>query len=122
MSKHYRLAADQLRPVAVGYGSCYATDRITVDGAKVGYCYREAPDNDVDSGWRFFAGDETPEYMDDADRIAIYDINTIANCDPEITALIEAPVGSAFERGDDGGFVAVEVEDEPEDDPGRLPG
>ncbi|MCC8361803.1 DUF2185 domain-containing protein [Lysobacter sp. A6] len=33
-----------------------ASDRITVDDAKVGYCYREDPEDSVDSGWRFFAG------------------------------------------------------------------
>ena len=32
---------------------------------KVGYCYREKPDGDWDSGWRFTAGDESEEYMDD---------------------------------------------------------
>ena len=120
MTKTYRLAAERIRPVAVGYGSCFATDRITVDGAKVGYCYREAPDDELDSGWRFFAGDETPAYMDEAANIAIHDVNTIANYDPEITALIEAPVGSAFERGEDGSFVEVDVEDGPDDEPGTT--
>ena len=45
--------------MALGYGSCYASDRIAVDGCPVGYCYREEPDNDTDtdSGWRFFAGE-----------------------------------------------------------------
>ena len=45
---------------------CFATDRILVDGEKVGYMYREEPadGNDWDSGWRFTAGDESQEYMD----------------------------------------------------------
>jgi len=30
----------------------------------------------------------------------IYDVNTIANYDPEVVPLLEAPVGSSFERKD----------------------
>jgi hypothetical protein len=105
--KTFRLSADQIMPMAVGHGSCLASDRITVDGAAVGYCYREDPDTPEDSGWRFFAGDESQEYTDDPDRFAIYDVNTIANYDPDITALLEAPYGSAFERGGSGRFVPV---------------
>ncbi|MCR6663815.1 MAG: DUF2185 domain-containing protein [Luteimonas sp.] len=105
--KNHHLSPDQLRPIAVGYGAAYATDRITVDGAKVGYCYREEPDSELDSGWRFFAGDESQEYADNPDNIALYDINTIANCDPSITAILESPAGSAYERDDTGQLVAV---------------
>ncbi len=33
---------------------CIVSDRITKEGFKVGYMYREAPDEDnPDSGWRF---------------------------------------------------------------------
>jgi len=44
--------------------------------------YREAPYNSIDSGWHFFAGDETQEYTDNARNFEIYDVNTIANYDP----------------------------------------
>jgi hypothetical protein len=109
--KTFQLDAGQIKPVATGYGSCLATDRITVDGAAVGYCYREDPDTPEDSGWRFFAGDESQEYADDPDRIAIYDVNTIANYDPDITHLLEAPPGSAFERDGSGRFVPVAADE-----------
>ena len=42
-----------------GPAVCIATDRITVDGSQVGYCYREEPMAEGDSGWRFAAGDES---------------------------------------------------------------
>ena len=49
--------------------------------------------------------------MDDAANLAIYDVNTIANYDPEIVPLLDAPIGSAFEReGGTGPFVAIEEE------------
>ncbi len=64
----------------------------------VGFMYREAGDNELDSGWHFFAGDESDEYCDDPANFAIYDVNTIANYDRDIIPLLEAPLGSAFER------------------------
>ena len=96
--KKFRLRADQIKPLAPAHGACYATDAITVEGHAVGYMYREQPDNDSDSGWRFLAGTESQEYMDNANNISIYDVNTIANYDPTIIPLLTAPVGSAFER------------------------
>src|SRR5690606_13003593 len=87
-----------MRQIAIGYGAAYASNRVTVDRARVGYCYREEPGSDVDSGWRFFAGDESQEYADNPDNFALYDINTIANYDPDITAILESPIGSSFER------------------------
>lgn len=100
MTKQYALHATALRPYAPNRGGCLATDAITVDGRKVGFCYRDNPLNALDSGWRFFAGDETDEYIADLDHSAVYDINTIANYDPEIIPLLDAPVGAAFERGE----------------------
>ena len=96
--KPFRLAAEQIKPLATGFGSCIATDMITVDGRRVAFMYREVPDNEIDSGWRFMSGAESEEYMDDADNHAVYDVNTIANYDPEIIPYLDAPVGSAFER------------------------
>lgn len=44
-----------------GPEGCLATDRIMVDGSRIGYMYREEPDPDMpDSGWRFTAGDDRP--------------------------------------------------------------
>jgi hypothetical protein len=82
---------------------------ITVDGCRVGYMYREEPDNSTDSGWRFLAGTESDDYMNEPDNFAIYDVNTIANYDPEIVPLLDAPAGAAYERGTDGSFVRVDL-------------
>ncbi len=69
--------------------------------------YRENPDGNWDSGWRFFSGQETQEYLDNSDNITIYDVNTIANYDPDIITFLDAPVGSAFGRDKTSGrFVA----------------
>ena len=96
--KSFRLRADQIRRLIPPLGACYASDRITVDGARVGYLYREAPDGGHDSGWRFFAGDETQEYADNADNFASYEVNTICNYDPTIIPFLNSPVDTAFAR------------------------
>ena len=109
-SKRFRLAADQITALAVGYGSCFATDRIVVDGAPVGYCYRESPDSPLDSGWRFFAGDESDSYVDDPTNVGLYDVNTIANYDSAVLPILDSPYDSAFERNRSGQLVPVPFE------------
>lgn len=98
MHKNFKLAASEIKPIATGLGSCIATDHITVDDRKVGYMYRDSPDNEIDSGWRFLSGKESQVYMDNPNNLEIYDVNTIANYDPKIIPFLSEPIGSAFER------------------------
>jgi hypothetical protein len=98
MKKQFALAPSDIRPLAEGRGSCFASDRITVDGKSVGFMYRDPSRNDIDSGWTFLSGDETQEYLDDPGNLGLYDVNTIANYDPTIIPYLDAPVLSAFER------------------------
>lgn len=106
--KPFHLRADQIKLIATGYGGGFATDMITCEGRKIAFMYREAPNFEVDSGWRFFSGFESQEYVDNPDNLAIYDINTIANHDPDIIPFLDAPVGSTFERENrTGAFVEV---------------
>lgn len=81
-------------------GFCIASNRITIDGSKVGYMYREEGDGENDSGWRFLAGDETQEYVDDSANGKIFDINIIAHHDPAIIPFLNSPFDSEFERVD----------------------
>ncbi len=98
---------------------CIATNRITVEGCKVGYCYREKADGDWDSGWRFTAGDESDEYMDDPNNAGIYSLNSICNDDPDIIPLLNTPAPCAFERDENGVFQQIKdwKPDEDEEDP-----
>ena len=59
---------------------------------------RNEPQNAADSGWRFFSGFESDEYLADRDKSDIYDVNTVANYDPDIIPFLDWPVGSEFER------------------------
>lgn len=108
--KVFAKSADEIRPLLDWDGpeGCIASDRILVDGKRVGYCFREEPDGgDTDSGWRFLAGDESREYLKNPRHSGVYALNTLCNYDPDILPLLEAPVGAAFMRGEDGRFVPV---------------
>jgi len=113
--KEFYLKAEQIKPLVPNMGGCLATDMITVKGEPVRFMYREEPSNEIDSGWRFTAGMEDSEYMEDPDNSDIYGVNTIANYDKDIIPFLNAPYGTAWERDyDTGEFVEVEFED-PED-------
>jgi hypothetical protein len=97
-NKQFKLLAEEIVTLADGYGGCIATDKITVDGEQVTYMYREAPQNELDSGWRFFAGTEDQTYIDDLTHSEVYDVNTIVNYEPAILAYLHYPIGSELER------------------------
>lgn len=83
---------------------CFATNRITVDGMRVGYMYREEPDPQSDfpdSGWRFFAGDESDEYANDPQNIRVFDLATICKQDGAVKPYLSAPYGTAWVRDGD---------------------
>ena len=98
VAKSYKKKAEDIIEIEPNRGACFATDRITVDGMMIGYMYREKPTRALDSGWRFFAGDETDEYVNDVNNTSVYDINTIVNYDGAIIPFLDAPIGSEFER------------------------
>ena len=121
-NRDYHVKAEDVKsllPDWKGADGCIATNRITVEGYKVGYCYREKPDGDWDSGWRFTAGDESEEYMDDPNNAGIYKLNTICNDDPDIIPLLNTPTPCAFERDENGVFQQIKdwKPDEDEEDP-----
>ena len=106
-NRNYYVKAEDMKdllPDWEGASGCIATNRITVEGCKVGYCYREKPGGDWDSGWRFTAGDESDEYMDDPNNAGIYSLNTICNDDPDIIQLLRTPAPCAFEWDKNGVF------------------
>ena len=106
--KEFMLKEDQIERLVDLNTVCIASDRITVDGMKVGYMYREEPDNEFDSGWRFFAGDEDEQYTNNPNNFEIYGLNTICNYDQNIIPYLTKPVGTRLDRIDE---YFVEVND-----------
>ena len=120
-NRDYHVKAEDVKsllPDWKGADGCIATNRITVEGCKVGYCYREKPDGGWDSGWRFTAGDESEAYMDDPNNAGIYKLNMICNDDPDIIPLLNTPAPCAFERDENGVFQQIKnwKPDEDEED------
>ena len=121
-NRDYHVKAEDMKNLLPDWeeaSGCIATNRITVEGCKVGYCYREKPDGDWDSGWRFTAGDESDEYMGDPNNAGIYGLNSICNDDPNIILLLNTPAPCAFERDENGVFQQIKdwKPDEDEEDP-----
>ena len=78
---------------------CLVSDKITKEGYKVGYMYREKPDEDVpDSGWRFLVGNEDDAYMENSNNCHIFSINTVCNYDWAIIPYVHAKAGTAYIR------------------------
>jgi hypothetical protein len=113
--KKFKLSADEIKQLIPDMGGCFASDHIMVDGKKVGFMDRGVPDNPQLTGWSFMSGEETQEYADNPDNWAIYEVNTVANYDPDIIPFLDSPCGSAFGRDPDTGKFVAEEYEEPED-------
>ena len=107
-AKQFKLRPEDIAPLVAEGTWCLATDRIVVDGARIGYMYREAPHAGGESGWRFFAGDEDEEYMRKNENHGVYALNTVANYDPAVLPYLSSPPGSAFDRVDERNFSAIQ--------------
>ena len=79
-------------------GGCYATDKILVDGMKVGYMSCSEPEGACHSGWTFMSGTETQEYADDPNNWALYEVNTVVNYDKSIIPYLNSPFKTAYGR------------------------
>jgi hypothetical protein len=98
MNKRPDSTSNTIEQLVPPMGGCFITNRIAVDGLEIGFMYRERPDGPEDSGWRFFSGDESQEYLDNPDHTNIHEVNTAANFDRDIIPLLETPAPCAFEK------------------------
>lgn len=105
--KIFKLSSSEIKEIIIPIGSCVASDKITVEGLKVGYMYREESDFPADSGWRFFSGTEDDDYINNPDNLMIYDVNTIVNYDLAIVKYLNSGVGVELERVSDNTFQIV---------------
>ena len=98
MTKNFKLSSDDIQPMVPDMGGALATDKITVDGNKVDYMVRQPTDREGDTGWIFYGGGETQDYLDNPNNAAIYSVNTICNYDPDIIPFLTYPPGTEVER------------------------
>ncbi len=90
---------------------CFVTKRVLNEGKRVGYLYREEPEDERDSGWRITSNTESDAYLDDAGNVACVSLGAVLNCDDAFVHLLDAPTGSAFVR-DEGTREFVPLQDE----------
>jgi hypothetical protein len=57
--------------MAIPPGGAFISKRVSVERKKVRFMYRELPDNEYDSGWRFFNGSEDQAYADEPGNLLI---------------------------------------------------
>ena len=103
-TKNFAIDQKDIKPLLqdwYGADACLASDRILVDGCKVGYMYRVQPEKSWDSGWRFMAGDETQDYLHQKGNVGIYKLNTLCNYDQDILPFLSDEYGSAYARKED---------------------
>lgn len=86
--------------------TAFITKKLLEPNAKIGFAYREEPDNETDSGWRFFSGSENQEYVDNPDNLLIRKLEEVINIDSSITEILDNGYGTAFEKRENN-FVQV---------------
>ncbi|MDR2752105.1 MAG: DUF2185 domain-containing protein [Clostridiales bacterium] len=81
------------------FGFVLAT-KMLIDGKKkVSFMYREEVTGpDPDSGWRFFCGDESQEYLDDPNNTYLCGIDWVLDVDASVAQFLDLPPGTALER------------------------
>jgi len=96
----FLLKPEEIKQLTDIRGGCLASNKITVGGEKVGYAYREEPDDNFpnDSGWRFLAGTEDDNYTKNPGNLNVFELNTICNYDEAVLPILESEIGTSFIR------------------------
>ncbi|MDD3139636.1 MAG: DUF2185 domain-containing protein [Lachnospiraceae bacterium] len=89
---------------------CIVSDRISVDGCKVGYMYRNESLDTLNSGWEFWEGNESEEYRMNWGNAESFSLKVICNYAPDIVPYLNEPYGSIFRRDESGKFQKVDVQ------------
>ncbi|MBQ1441652.1 MAG: DUF2185 domain-containing protein [Clostridia bacterium] len=106
-AKNFKIPREQLKPLVRGKGLCIAPDTVLVDGMPVSIVYRVMPSWHYDSGWRFFSGTESDDYLSDSRFNGVYDLNTVVNYCPETLKLLDSPPYTAYRRDENGDWINI---------------
>jgi hypothetical protein len=82
-------------------GMCLVSRMVFDETYPVGFMYREVPEEQEDSGWRFLSGHENEAYLDDDNNSLIVAIELIMVLDKAIVPHLLLPYGSELERQND---------------------
>ena len=110
--KNFKIKKEDIKKIIDDNSACIVSNEILINGKSVGYMYREKPSESYnDSGWRFFAGDETKEFCDNPDNFSIVELNTLCNYDGSVVKKLSSDIGTAYKRNKRGYFVKEKLQD-----------
>jgi len=89
---------DRAPPMVPPLGLGVATDHVMVEGWPVQSMRRGPPAHEADSGWTFASGLESSDELADPKRAGAYDLDLIANIDPDVLPFLTWPPGTVVER------------------------
>ncbi|CAM1352200.1 MULTISPECIES: DUF2185 domain-containing protein [Tenacibaculum] len=79
-------------------GAIFISNKILKDKEPPAWMYREESENEGDSGWRVFSGNEDDNYLDNPDNFKLVSSEQLIAIDESIKANLLAPYGFSFEK------------------------
>lgn len=76
---------------------CLVSKNITHNLQAIKWMYREEPIEEFDSGWRVFCESDTEEFINQPENVIPLDFNVLANLNPHVVEIYNAPVGADYE-------------------------
>jgi len=92
------LQPEDIKTLVPEMGYSIVSNKVSVNGMKIGFFYREEPEEAEDSGWRFLSGTEKEDYVENPNNSKVFGINTVANFDRAIIPYLHLPPGTEMER------------------------
>ena len=93
---------------------CFVTNEILYDKAEIKHFYKESPlekeENEEyeDSGWRFFTGEETQEYVDNIENFSYVSLGAVLSKDDSFVKLLDSEIEITYQKNGNGDFEVVE--------------
>jgi hypothetical protein len=84
---------------------CVVSAALEEEGAIVGKMYRQESEGESDSGWRFFVGTESRDYLADARNLIVTRLGDLLQVDDSVLHYLHSPVGSRYCKSSGEGFV-----------------
>lgn len=84
---------------------CVVSAALEEEGSVVGKMHRQESEGEPDSGWRFFVGTESRDYLADAQNLVAVRLGDLLQIDDSVLHYLHSPVGSRYCKSSGGGFV-----------------